>query len=90
MLIVGAGGFGKELSEIVYQKKETSSLAFYDDMKPGIIPLLFGKFPILKNEKAARDYFVSCENAFTTGIGSLVLRYNLYMKFISCACSLPL
>jgi sugar O-acyltransferase (sialic acid O-acetyltransferase NeuD family) len=81
MLIIGAGGFAKELLGIFEQKKQLSNLAFYDDLNEEVLKV-FDRFTVLKNEKQVRDYFTNFGNEFTVGIGNPFLRYKLYKKFV--------
>lgn len=80
MIIIGAGGFAKELAEIFHQKSETEKLAFYDDINPGA-GRVFGRFSTLKNESEVKAFFTVYGNEFTIGIGNPVLRYRLCQKF---------
>jgi sugar O-acyltransferase (sialic acid O-acetyltransferase NeuD family) len=81
MLIIGAGGFAKELVEIFQHTGNTKKIAFYDDVNLNTGNLLFNKFPILKSEKEVAAYFSNNGNAFTIGIGNPALRYKMYKKF---------
>ena len=83
MLIVGAKGFAKEVLEVFHQHENVENIAFYDDVNEDIGDLLFNKFPILKNENQAKNYFRTNGNHFTIGIGNPELRYKLYKKFIN-------
>ena len=80
MLVIGAGGFAKEITEIFQQRGDIHRLAFYDDVTPDAQPLLFNRFPILRDEHQAKAYLAD-EPAFTIGIGNPILRYNLFQKF---------
>lgn len=81
MLIVGAKGFAKEVLEVFHQHGNVENIAFYDDVNDDIGDLLFNKFPILKNQEQAINYFKTNGNHFTIGIGNPRLRYKLYKKF---------
>ncbi len=83
MVIIGAGGLAKELIEIFNQKGETDKLACYDDVNENAPDLVFNKFPVLKNEEAAKKFFVANGYEFTIGIGNPFLRQTLYKKFIT-------
>lgn len=83
MLIVGAGGFAKELLEIFQQTGSTKNIAFYDDVNLDTGDLLFNKFPILRNGSDVDDFFSRNGKAFTIGIGNPALRYKMYTKFSS-------
>lgn len=81
MLIIGAKGFAKEVLEVFHQLDQLENIAFYDDVNTDIGNLLFGTFPILKNENEAIAYFKENGNEFTIGIGNPYLRFKLYQKF---------
>lgn len=81
MLIIGAKGFAKEILEILHQKDNTRDLVFYDDINADDSNLLYGKFPILRNEEEVLQYFTSIDNRYTIGIGDPLLRKKLYKKF---------
>jgi len=81
MLIVGAGGFAKEILEIFYQRGETDNLVFYDDVNILESNLLYSRFPILTNEEQAKEYFNRFGNEFTLGIGNPLSRVKLRTKF---------
>lgn len=83
MLIIGAKGFAKEVLEVFHQLNQLDNIAFYDDVNPDIGEFLYGKFPILNNIEAVKEYFTHFGNQFTIGIGSPHLRKMLYDKFIS-------
>lgn len=81
MLIVGAKGFAKEVLEILHQNSQTENLYFYDDVNDDIPDKLYGKFPILKSENEAREYFQDISYEFAIGIGGPHLRKMIYEKF---------
>lgn len=83
MIVIGAKGFGKEVLEIFHQKKELENLAFYDDVNVDLPDLLYGKFPILKNEEQVKEHFKNFGNQFTIGIGGPKLRKMLYEKIVA-------
>lgn len=81
MIIVGAKGFAKEILEIFHQNNNIDGLAFYDDVNDDISGFLYGKFPVLKSIKQAKDFFESYDNTFTIGIGNPASRFMIYSKF---------
>jgi sugar O-acyltransferase (sialic acid O-acetyltransferase NeuD family) len=83
MVIIGAGGFAKELVEIFQQKGQINDVAFYDDVSPLPPKMLFNRFPVLKNEAQIKEFFLQNGSEFTIGIGNPVLRYRLYQKFVA-------
>lgn len=82
MVIIGAGGFAKELVDIFQQKGTTDSIVFYDDVNFNKNDMVFNRFPILRNEMQVKHYFQQNGNQFTIGIGNPALRHKLYKKFI--------
>jgi len=81
MLIVGAGGFAKEVLEVIHRSGQLENLVFYDDVNEDVKGKLFGKFPILKNIKDAEEYFLHQDNRFTIGVGGPEIRGRLFEKF---------
>ena len=81
MLIVGAKGFAKEVLEILHSLDSLNNIRFYDDVNADIGDSVYDKFPILKNEKEAQEFFINTNPNFTLGIGNPGLRYGLYKKF---------
>lgn len=81
MLVVGAKGFAKEILEILLQNNELVNLVFYDDINKNSPDYLYGQFPVLKTERAVRDYFKTVDDRFTIGIGNPQLRKKMYDKF---------
>lgn len=81
MLIIGAKSFAREILEIFKLENKLDNLVFYDDANDGIGDLAYLQFSILKNEKAAKDYFKTTDNRFTIGIGNPALREKMYKKF---------
>jgi sugar O-acyltransferase (sialic acid O-acetyltransferase NeuD family) len=83
MIIVGAGGFAKELLEVCHQLGRTENLVFFDNVSTHLPKLLFGKFPILKSEKEVTAHFNGQSNLFALGIGNPILRKKLSKEFIA-------
>lgn len=81
MLIIGAKGFAKEILEILHQNGDTENLSFYDDINVDSPEQLYGVFPVLGTEEAAKDYFENTDAHFTLGIGDPQLRFALFEKF---------
>jgi sugar O-acyltransferase (sialic acid O-acetyltransferase NeuD family) len=84
MIIVGAKGFAKEVLEILYQLTyRESEIAFFDNVNSDAPDHLFGKFPVIKNEGAVKEFFRTTDQAFTLGIGGPVNRTKLDQLFSS-------
>ncbi|MFC3414173.1 acetyltransferase [Algoriphagus hitonicola] len=82
MLIIGAGGFAKEVLQICHDNEELENLTFYDDVNPYIGEMLFNKFPIIKNLDQAKAYLETKDNRFALGLGKPDLRKLLYERFL--------
>jgi sugar O-acyltransferase (sialic acid O-acetyltransferase NeuD family) len=82
MLIIGAKGFASEVLDVFYQSNTSVKLGFYDDITKDIGDFLYGKYPIIKTEVNAVDFFKTYGNEFVIGIGNPVLRNKMALKFI--------
>lgn len=82
MIIVGSKGFAKEVLEILHQNAyPESKIAFFDNVNSDIPDLLYGKFPVLRNEGQVRDFFATAEDNFTLGLGLPSNRMKLGLLF---------
>lgn len=81
MLVIGAGGFAKELLGVLHSLGQLTGLAFYDDVNANQSRYLLEKFPILRNETEVINHFKTFGNNYMIGIGNPLLRYDLYKKF---------
>lgn len=80
MVIIGAGGFAKEVLQIVSQTTAIEQIAFYDDVTVNGPDTLFDQFKILKNEDALVAHFEKFGPDFTLGLGGIRYRQLLYEK----------
>lgn len=81
MVIVGAGGFAKEVLQTFAQHNELENLFFYDDVTKDAPALLFERFPVLRSLDDVKDVFQKTgDNRFTLGLGNPVFRLNLNRK----------
>ncbi|AQX12434.1 hexapeptide transferase [Elizabethkingia meningoseptica] len=80
MLIIGAGGFAKEILEICLQRNILKDLCFYDDITSRTSFELYS-FPILNSLDLAQNYFENIDNQFTLGLGNPTIRKKMYYKF---------
>lgn len=81
MLIVGAGGFAKELLEIFFQMKSKEKILFFDDVNVSKTKVN-DKYRVLKTEKEVKQLFEN-DNAFCIGVGNTKVRESLYKKMVS-------
>lgn len=77
MIIAGAGGFAKEVCEVLLQKQYTASIAFYDDVNIRLPNFLFNTYPMLKNIDHAKIFMQQQGNAFVLGVGNSAARFTL-------------
>lgn len=80
MIIVGAGGFAKEVLSCI-SNPDSGRIRFFDDVNPKNL-LVFGTYEILKNETEVKSFFKNNQKDFTIGIGNPKLRKKLYDRFI--------
>lgn len=82
MIIVGSKGFAKEVLEILHQNTyPENKIAFFDNVSNDVPDLLYGRFPVLRDERQVKDFFFSVENDFTLGLGSPFHRMKLGLLF---------
>jgi sugar O-acyltransferase (sialic acid O-acetyltransferase NeuD family) len=81
MLIIGAKGFAKEILQVLNKNNELENLTFFDNVNVEIGTHLYNRFPIIKSEIEAENYFKQIDNRFTIGIGNPELRKFFYDKF---------
>ena len=80
MLILGAGGFARQLLEIVAQLEQLDHLAFYED--DASAQLLLSRFQVLTSEEQVLRYFDEIRDSrFALGIGAPDLRRRFDQRF---------
>lgn len=80
MVIIGAKGHAKEILEVLYQKYDTQSLYFFDNISKLSTNQLFDKFPILRDYEEVAEVF-KIDRRFATGIGGIFAKEKLVLKF---------
>lgn len=70
MVILGAGGFAKEITQVVEYNYLHEQLAFYDDRTTNSPTHLFDKYPILRNKDELQAYFLAHGANFVIGVGN--------------------
>ncbi|MCX2432359.1 NeuD/PglB/VioB family sugar acetyltransferase [Pedobacter sp. GR22-10] len=81
MLIIGAGGFAKEILEDIIGRNV--NISFYDDVSDDDSVFPRNRFSTLKTIEAAKSYFETYGYEFTIGIGNPLLRFKMFEKFDS-------
>jgi len=82
MIIIGAGGFAKEVLEIVYRQYGKEDIRFYDDYTVEGPRLLYDKFPVITSLEEAAGYIQKNSARFVLGLGNPLYRYALHRKFV--------
>jgi sugar O-acyltransferase (sialic acid O-acetyltransferase NeuD family) len=81
MLIIGAGGFAKELLEVVCQDYERGAIFFYDDLTTGGQDYLYDQFKIIRTIQEAAAYFKNNNAQFALGMGNPQARLKMTDQF---------
>ncbi len=82
MLVVGAGGFAKELAEVLLQIDGLGEVVFYDDLSRDVDKLFLDRFEIIRNYEDANKYFAQIDRRFVVGVGTPAFRKSLFEKFL--------
>lgn len=77
MLVVGAGGFAKEIIEAILDNNPEEQLVFFDDVNKYDKNNFLNKFPILTTKDQAKEYLGTNDKRFVLGIGKPSLRLKL-------------
>jgi len=85
MIVIGAGGFAKELLQVLITDKykyNVSNLFFFDDIDDDPGKKLFDKFTILNSIDQAKNIIQNISTHFCIGVGLPGPRYKMYQKFL--------
>jgi sugar O-acyltransferase (sialic acid O-acetyltransferase NeuD family) len=77
MIIAGAGGFAKEVCEVLLQQQYAAPIAFYDDITTNLPSILFNKYPVLKTIQQAAVFMKEQDNKFVLGVGNGAARFKM-------------
>ncbi|MDM1444013.1 acetyltransferase [Myroides odoratimimus] len=80
MLVVGAGGFAKELLQVLEFNNEYKNIVFFDNVNEHNL-VIGNKYTVLKNDEQCEEYFRNSDYSFSLGIGNGVIRHKLSSKF---------
>jgi len=81
MLIVGAGGFAKQILPIIERLGLINEVVFYDDYSNDRISLIARNFRVLRSEKELKEYFSLGDLRFVNAVGGPINRFNIHQKF---------
>ena len=81
MLIVGAGGFAKQILPIIERLGLIDAVVFYDDFSNDTKSLIARNFQILRSEKELKQYFTLGDLRFVNAVGGPLNRFTIHQKF---------
>lgn len=84
MIVIGAGGFAKELVEILISDKykyNESNLFFFDNVNDIAGQKVLNRFAILRSFRQVKEVFTNLSNEFVLGVGDNKARFALCRKF---------
>ena len=84
MIVIGAGGFAKELIEALLSEKynyDESNLFFFDNVSENIPEKFLGKYRILRTFDEVKKVFTEVSNEFCLGLSTPKIRYKLTKLF---------
>jgi sugar O-acyltransferase (sialic acid O-acetyltransferase NeuD family) len=81
MLIVGAGGFAKQILPIIERLGLINDVVFYDDCSNDTISLIARNFRVLRSEKELKEYFLLGDWRFVNAVGGPLNRFTIHQKF---------
>ncbi|MBU0765261.1 MAG: acetyltransferase [Bacteroidetes bacterium] len=82
MLIVGTGGLGKEVMQILLTEKQTDSFYFFDE-NPQCPSMLYDRFRVIKEFDELKEYFDTVDKKFVTAIGHPRIREKVTAKILA-------
>lgn len=81
MLIVGAGGFAKQILPIIERLGIINQVVFYDDYSNDTTSLIARNFHIIRSEKELKEYFLLGDLRFVNAVGGPLNRFTIHQKF---------
>lgn len=84
MIVIGAGGFAKELVDPLVSEKyryNEDNLFFFDNVSKNIPKKMFNRFMILRSFDEAAEVLNNVSPEFSIGVGIPQIRYKLSKKF---------
>lgn len=83
MLIVGAGGFAKQLLPVIEHLGLSDQVTFYDDYSNDTSSLISRNFHVIRNEDQLKKYFSQGDFRFVNAVGGPTNRLNIYQKLVA-------
>jgi len=79
MIVIGTGGFARDILQDVVDGKEIRDIFFFDDVNS--YTSFYNEFVILKNMEEVKKIFDNGNTDYVIGIGNPILRQELNLKF---------
>jgi sugar O-acyltransferase (sialic acid O-acetyltransferase NeuD family) len=83
MVIIGAGGFAKELLQVLEESEDKQAIFFFDNTTKNGPDKLFDYYTILKTEESLRLHFQHYGPDFVIGVGNPKTRERLHRMAVS-------
>jgi sugar O-acyltransferase (sialic acid O-acetyltransferase NeuD family) len=80
MLIVGAGGFAKQILPTIDRLGLINEVVFFDDYSNDPTTLIARNFRVIKTETELREYFSFGDLRFVNAVGGPINRFAIYQK----------
>ena len=80
MIVFGAGGFAKEILQLLKDNSYAKRIVFFDNLNSNS-GKLFNQYDIFSNEKDVKNFFKQFDNSYCIGIGDPILRSKIYQRF---------
>lgn len=84
MVILGAGGFAKEIATVLLWNDYDKEIVFFDNVTNIIDKDIASNFKLIRNESNLAQYFKEVSSNFCLGVGSPVSREKLFDLGVSC------
>ncbi|KGK16171.1 acetyltransferase [Vibrio navarrensis] len=84
MVILGAGGFAKEIATVLLWNKYKGNIVFFDNTEGKIDPSIMASFTVLRSDSELFTYLKNENSEFCLGVGKPELRYKLHELGLSC------
>jgi len=80
MLIVGAGGFAKQLLPLIDRLDLSKQVVFFDDYSNDTSSLISRNFQVIRSEEELKQYFAHGDLRFVNAVGGPVNRLKIHQK----------
>lgn len=84
MVILGAGGFAKEIATVLLWNDYDHEIVFFDNVSSIIDEDIASNFKLMKNESNLAQYFKEVSSDFCLGVGSPINREKLFGLGVYC------